>query len=1616
MRIRSRVIARLPVIYAAAALFASSVAALPTVQAQVYLPGVSGAQDPPTDVDPDIFRTFSDAGESRRSASQFNCAGERAGSDCYGIFFHRLANPGVDRDVVPPRLIFDWQVRAGQPPQTGIPRDIDTGTPGNFLQAVRLNLHFDPAVIGLPGAVPGTRPGFWGPGCVAVPGDVLTGRGDAGSDSITEGYASQADGLQLVATDNEARATVLQRSDFSGGARLYVIPHDRYVHMMRIHCPVQEDQEGQPVGQPANIAFQAPMIGDTGQATDVTGASLRYASVASNNLWYYPLDGAPAIVDAELGHAGPEHAYLDLTFSTAVTTRDGTWSAEIFNQDPGGTAPVSMGVAESTTPADNTALTVRRVIPLSADVLRLYFDEDLHAVAAGLGDPNPVVLIDPPEGIFSEAEPQAPLHTGTAWRLRVFFDYAAPYIKRAEVGPESRFIDVLFSEQVQFNVFFDEVDGVPRATTRVNTESVLPPPEPEDFVIVHYRNDGTVDRFNPSDVHIPGQTSSPSPLLESSLRLVMPEEGEYAPGETVDIRLAERVKNLNHPGLGAAFDRVDEDVKFKSSKFATAQNRRVSNYPRAAAPAQVGSLPLRGREYRIVAVNDALPDKVKTGDGVELTFRLEGPPLESDDFIEATLGVRGDAAFAGERAGVIRFRRSGHERTVVWFPNRNALDEPPRRESEPVSVYPRSIMVNGPVEVLEGTSSATALIRIVRAVRVAAYPAHHEVRINPVQVDIGLSEYGAGLSEEESLTVSLGLHSWMGGQSIPVDENAGVVLLPDDESPAGDGSPMMEVTLAETTPRISLYLLVTDDALASTSLHLVALPSSLEAVYQTAANYRGMDEGCASNFDEDANVAAGCIATVRAAGGRSFSLSFELESGGPARLLTLRSGQSRQVHLVFRMLGGDMLNSDESVRVTTGFSPGVFGATASRTDFTFNRANASPESGGRLPVTLGVPQDAPAGMLRFMVQASSVTEGAPNRRMLVNLPESGRPDVAIDVRPSLTFIAPGPPEDTGDESDLPEDFRDVVNDLFPGSVPVVFPPRRFGSTLVHVLVPGIGAETPVDATAFLRGSFSPSLGVCASALRAGEEATVESVMQAPGDCELLSASLAAMPTVVLPPYRSVLYWVGVDAEGRIAEDFSGALMQEGTPIAVYVAPPVGFISSYWKYNDLAVEVPLGAGVADLFEELVIELEVQAGEDAGEDTPILDFINGRASYPVPPVLLPDIGGVSTSLQITRVNDVAFSRNVAPVFSDDEEAREVIEDHTLFSLGNDSLTLSPQAYPLPDVSVDDGAFLSSSTKRIVAGPGGGYSVTVYRYSSEEDAFVEMTAELSLPPVTGLVVSITHTAQNAAVRIESDVPARDVTLPYPVSDTAIFEIVFSISGSSTKIRTFRVVAPNPCPDVDCVTLVGSVDGVSVENGDVFEMGPYAYNDDEEAGREPEGVLADPSWFRELSGAADRYDFVVKGLPGGLAVVSVSLEEAVERRSIYHVYQQQGVNNWGWAPFVVNDYNRVFSAPEPCPAPSASRQPFMPPAGAGYAWQLADEGIDAGDGCLLLEIRDGGMNDADQTENAIAYQTGTVALPVEVPPIIIRGGGRGGGSMDLPWLLLLFLAMLLAARVRRI
>ena len=725
--------------------------------------------------------------------------------------------------------------------------------------------------------------------------------------------------------------------------------------------------------------------------------------------------------------------------------------------------------------------------------------------------------------------------------------------------------------------------------------------------------------------------------------------------------------------------------------------------------------------------------------------------------------------------------------------------------------------------------------------------------------------------------------------------------------------------------------------------------------------------------------------------GRRFALAFESDSGDPVDVLKLASGRSTSVFLVFRISPpGETLNPDENVEVELAPVPDV---TVSPAIIRFTADST------RAEVTLRVSEDASAGTFMLQVAKTTLMEGAPDDRMLVNLPASQRPTVDAEVRPAVDFIP-----DLDEDGGIADDFNDAVDNVAPGAIATTV---TSAGGPVYILVPGVGAETVIDAAALLASGFGRSLGVCVVHRGQPTDLVAQTV---PANCDIVR-SLAEDSRISLPPYRNVLYWVGLDANGEVATDSDGERIQLDAPRLIYIAPPVGFSVSFWLYdvNEASdgVILPLEiGGISGSLNTIVI------GSGDGVIPLTISFIDGRGEYEYRTSTPP----TDTEVQIIELDGVAFYDGVSAGQLDDA-ARPLVASHSLYSLGNDRITLVSQEGSLP-ASVDnvEPSFPKSESKLIPLG--GYYDVVVYRYSSETRAFV-MLGQASSARAVVIEASTGRVVIETFSRIPDEV--RMTALPYPPTSSSIFEIVTSTAtevvteladGTTstetvTETRKFRVFGVDRLP----LPLLGrgasSVTRVNGAGGQ--QAGPFA------ALADSNQLFADRGLFPDLPGlAAGVFDFVI-GLAGGMfspdgGLASVLIELADDRDvdgSLYYVYQQQPSEKWTWDFFMVDDTNRIFSAPKPCPAPSASRQPPIVPDSESdrvYAWQLADEGLDPDHRCVLVEFSDGGVNDADQTANAFAFSTGAFAVTSES-----RGGG---GAMDPFWLLVLTLIVLFAGQ----
>ena len=194
---------------------------------------------------------------------------------------------------------------------------------------------------------------------------------------------------------------------------------------------------------------------------------------------------------------------------------------------------------------------------------------------------------------------------------------------------------------------------------------------------------------------------------------------------------------------------------------------------------------------------------------------------------------------------------------------------------------------------------------------------------------------------------------------------------------------------------------------------------------------------------------------------------------------------------------------------------------------------------------------------------------------------------------------------------------------------------------------------------------------------------------------------------------------------------------------------------------------------------------------------------------------------------------------------------------------------------------------------------------------------------------------------------------------------------------------------------------------------VGPYALIEGKNRARVVDVVAAalnlpDLPDGRTVINALDAghlFDFIVAlEQPGDIAVIVLTLRTAAQTGARYHKYRE---DTGAWEPFamesILSPNDRIYSAPWPCPAASASRAPDS------GVWQRADGGIRGnGHRCLLLEIQDGSANDADGRADSYVVDAGALdngqdsgSGPDAGAGTSGGGGGGGGGAAGLWWLL---------------
>ena len=527
------------------------------------------------------------------------------------------------------------------------------------------------------------------------------------------------------------------------------------------------------------------------------------------------------------------------------------------------------------------------------------------------------------------------------------------------------------------------------------------------------------------------------------------------------------------------------------------------------------------------------------------------------------------------------------------------------------------------------------------------------------------------------------------------------------------------------------------------------------------------------------------------------------------------------------------------------------------------------------------------------------------------------------------------------------------------------------STAGRVIVPGNLASggAIINPSALLQGGSPASGRVCIVSEESSEVAD---------NCLMQEADTRAVPA-----FGSKLY--GVSGTKWISQ-------------RIYVAPVIGFSHGTQRRSPdseaVNLDLRLSSTAAETFKNT-------GGSGFEFD---LNSMTHRLTEAAEVLPVEFTSVASTSIKLTRINGATFGGGAIDFGSDIEG---LISAKRLFALGNSEVELlEPKEFSPPligGVVVDNMAQHSTElitfNKRTTITFTEAYAVKVRRYSTE-------TTSLATDR------SLSSTATKMVIDIAGSAPmiTFDGSTPKGIagSGSNIFEIILSSGEESTGISVLGGV-PTPLSNAD------GAEGFTLATSGSVVPGFYAYETNTAAQASNPRITANTLNFRPLPGGrtvddAARdfgvFDFIVSDFaPSGVATVVLRLNKEAGQREVgwqYHKYQQ-GFDGGEWSPFVRMGRDKIFSAPAPCPSAHADREPDEG-GGGSYTWHLAHDGIRNKDRCLLLEIEDGSVNDADGRVNAIVSDPGTLAGKISG-----IGGIGGGGGMDLWWLILLLGGMAL-------
>lgn len=1509
------------------------------LQAQLYLPSETPAGvGPPNDgTDPDVFKRITDdlgGAEFTRNSSRV---------DSVGIMRYRFTDVRViPVDGTSDRVALKIQIKAGQPPGATGAEIMDAPDKlGNALLSAGFDLVYGAALFR--NIYQGTEPA--GMRCVEADADFLEATGSSPGERLSASISNFGPNLVRVDLANPS----LEAGALTAGG-YYEVDHEAWTTIVNMDCPILDTRA------PLNLAFGPRTVLNTRQKTG-DGQSRYYVGYAENNLWYQPLDGEPAIIDAEAGGGGA-FFYIDVTFSKGVVDADGnaigvdefTGAVSFVNRDSGisDTKLVEMTIESVTRPGGAPVQAGDSVVRLNftnhpaAQIDNVLLNQAEGALA--LDDFNVMISIIPGNDLIYAQDGSGELKRGADWWVRVWYDFLAPYISAAEVAPGSAHVDIGFDRGVKFEVSFDSND--PRQAVMTGTRA----PEPGDFVIRHYdRSAGTVKDYPPADVldNVGNEVTVQASAGETALRLVMPQEilNQFDLDDTIDIRIARRQKDIENPGLGSVFvygadnlgpPGISLNNHRKDSKFALSSGD--TTYPRTAAFAQVGSLKLKARHFW-VRVDFGSEENVLVAGGATKRYTAAlissiGSRLNSGEEITVALGGDG-LEFPGEN---------------LTFSALNVFQSFDVQASQTARGTP-TITADLGTPVI-GTSVAATQTKTVSIDRNFVVTFEDETedsdgnrevlgRENRIRVGL-LGDTTALLVSTEQLVVSFDWETALDGADFANQE---LTLT------AGSRTAELIVRLGESA--------MEDD---TATLQMSCVGTTVDGV-SCAGSGGGVSD---IDVSDELFVVVGGEVPVEVRF-RDAETGEALDAANP---LILPKGEGNEV-TVEAYLDAEALDGVTGFGgVVVGFNimQAGSGVTMDPPSITLNSGHvaASPRS-FKIRAAATAPTAAGVEAETTNSQAAALTRIA---RVFV---ES---TLYINVVPNLVL----------------KSGQDLVDAL----------DTERGTTVVstlgddrYIVMPGPGEKTALDLSKAIEGS-GDDLWVCLKDVDDndnGDGSTCGTV------ADFMHFPSTGARTLEVGPYRREIVWAGVESGNP-----DPVLIPDRQPKYVYVAPMVGFDTTRQRYEDAGVDASVNVFVSVAEAANLPAVEYQISRESSTDVEVAatgsiaspSVSNRRVTPAISTETIPD-GRVVT---ITRVGDVT-AENFPGNLTDEDD----LINGRLFSVGNDVITLLPYAPRAGAITITDDAGDDLDSPLFLEEGG---SFPSFKVVSGAD--LEIYAAVHSVDDTGTATFTIETSPTVTRKASENGGEHPLTLDELGVDTddlsegdfvKVFVQATSPAATLSQGFQFAVVASGATAPAPGAVVAGVYARAqrSLDDDNPYLLGTGFDRITEGPSREP---------FPEIAGGV--HDYAVSGLSKGEVISAVlTLVNWRDARGAAYKYTEErtpaGEISGDWNQFVAGDEatapdDVVYSAPPPCPAPSASRE------GGNVrnpVWRFADRGVHEGDGCLLLQIADGGINDADYLANGIVHD------PVALGPVS-GDDDHGAGASEPFWLVFLAAGALLA------